>query len=200
MSGEWRLFNGYVLNAIAGNKEARGNAVLLCREIITRRGYRHLDATIQATADDDDLWSSVNVKIEQSWRRFYGKTAGAFYCWVRKVLNSVRRNLEDQYVPKRERDPEEERRKDDAAVEFLLESLASDEPTPDQVAEALERDYLVQRALTMLPIEDRAVVQMSMDGMTHEEIAEALGENRGAVRCAWRSARNRLRGDLRACA
>jgi len=124
----------------------------------------------------------------------------AFYCWVRKVLNSVRRNLEDLYIPKRERDPVEERRKDDAAVEFLLESLASDEPTPDQVAEALERDYLVQRALKMLPIEDRAVVQMSMDGMTHEEIAEALGKSRGAVRCAWRSARNRLRGELRACA
>ncbi len=200
MSEEWRFFKGHVLNAIAGNKEARGKATLLCRDIITRCGYRHLDSTIQATVDDDDLWASVNVKIEQSWHRFAGKTVGAFYCWVRTILNSVRRNLEDRYVPKRERDPDGERRKDDAAVQFLFEAMASDEPTPDQVAEALEREYLVQRALKVLPLEERAVVQMSMDGMTHEEIADMLGESRSAVRSRWRSARNRLRAELRACA
>ncbi len=73
----------------------------------------------------------------------------------------------------------------------------ADEPTIDQVLEAIELVHLLQAALSLIPQAQRAVVLMHyVEGLTCQEIAALLGEAVGTVRVRLHRARERLRAEL----
>jgi RNA polymerase sigma factor (sigma-70 family) len=195
-SGTFRLL---FLKAVQGDNAALGKLFECCREMITRAGYRRLNPAL-TSLDDDDLWQEVFFRIVSRWNTVRTKTVDRFYHWVRRVLESTRRRLEDRYATRGKRDPARELRLDDEANRFLGELLVSDVLTPVHVAQVAENRRLVRRALMKLEQRERAIVQWWMDGMTLEEIAARLGRSHSSVRRVWRAARNRLQAPLQICA
>jgi RNA polymerase sigma factor (sigma-70 family) len=75
--------------------------------------------------------------------------------------------------------------------------IASDDPSPVEVAEARELLELVRGALEALPDRQRRVALMYyVDGLAAAEIAALLGTSTGAVRVGLHRARRRLRESL----
>ena len=73
----------------------------------------------------------------------------------------------------------------------------ADEPTVDQVLEAVELVHLLQTALALIPQAQRAVVLMHyVEGLSCQEIAALLGEAVVTVRVRLHRARERLRAEL----
>jgi RNA polymerase sigma factor (sigma-70 family) len=199
MTTQSSTFRTLFSQAAQGDNDARGELFERCREMITRAGYRRLNPAL-TSLDDDDLWQEVYFRIVSRWSTVHTETVDRFYHWVRKVLASTRRRLEDRYTTRGKRDPARELRLGDEANRFLGELLVSDTLTPLQVAQAVENGRLVRRALMKLDRRERGVVQMWMNGMTLEEIAMRLGRSHSDVRRVWRAARDRLHAPLQVCA
>jgi RNA polymerase sigma factor (sigma-70 family) len=187
------------LKAAAGDNAARGELFELCRAMITRAGYRRLNPAV-TSLDDDDLWQEVFFRIVSRWAWIRAKSVDRFYHWVRKVLDSTRRRLEDRYARRGKRDPSRELRLDDECNAFLGELLVCEALSPVLVAQALENEQFVRCAMMRLKRGERGIVQMWMNGMTFEEIAVRLGRSHSTVRRVWRAVRDRLRHPLRICA
>jgi RNA polymerase sigma factor (sigma-70 family) len=184
--------------AVQGDNRARGELFECCREMITRAGYRRLNPAL-TSLDDDDLWQEVYFRIVSRWSSVRTKTVDRFYHWVRRVLESTRRRLEDRYTTRGKRDPARELRLDDEANRFLGELLVSGILTPVHLAQVAENQRLVRRALMNLARRERAIGQWWMDGLTLEEIAMRLGRSHSSVRRVWRAARDRLHAPLQVC-
>jgi RNA polymerase sigma factor (sigma-70 family) len=183
------------VQAAQGDNGARGELLECCREMITRAGYRRLNPAL-TSLDDDDLWQEVFLRVVSRWSTIRTPTVDRFYHWVRKVLQSTRRRLEDRYATRGKRDPGRELRLDDEGNRFLSELLIANALSPLQIAQSIEYRRLVRRVLLTVEHQQRAVVQMWMDGMTLEEIAARLGRSHSSVRRVWRDARDRLQAPL----
>ncbi|MBA2529013.1 MAG: bifunctional nuclease family protein [Euzebyales bacterium] len=74
---------------------------------------------------------------------------------------------------------------------------SDDGPSPADLAEAAEMAALVRRAIAALPPGQReATALYYLDGLTHRELAAALGTTVGAVKTRLHKARSHLRRDL----
>jgi RNA polymerase sigma-70 factor (ECF subfamily) len=71
------------------------------------------------------------------------------------------------------------------------------EPSPDKVVEQSEAEVLVEQALSRLPEDQAVVMRLSFfKGMSHGEIAEALGTPLGTVKSRLRLAFQKVREEL----
>jgi len=75
----------------------------------------------------------------------------------------------------------------------LIDELPDHRPTPDAEVERADRRGALLQAIRQLPTSRRQVVLLSLEGLSHDEIAEVLGTtaNNVGVRL------NRARADLR---
>lgn len=74
------------------------------------------------------------------------------------------------------------------------ESIASDEPAPDEAVSGRQRQERVQAALAVLPAEQREVIELAyIEGLSHSEIAARLSIPAGTVKSRMRLAYDRLR-------
>lgn len=75
----------------------------------------------------------------------------------------------------------------------VLERDSGDTPVIEQVSDAMSRDA-VRRAVATLPDDQRRTVQLAyFDGLTHVEIAQAMGVPAGTVKSRLRLALERMR-------
>jgi RHS repeat-associated protein len=135
-----RQLEACVLNALAGHKESRGEAVKLCLAVVTHGGRCRVDRSIASKFDGDDFRQQVALGVEQTWHRFRGHSVGEFYCLVRSVAYRTRCAAEGQYMPECRCSAELEARRRRAGAAVLEELLTSEEPSPEAVAEAHERE------------------------------------------------------------
>lgn len=79
----------------------------------------------------------------------------------------------------------------------LAETLASDDPAPDQAASDSQREARVRSVLADLSLEQRQVVEMAyIEGLSHSEIAERLSLPLGTVKSRMRLAYQKVRTAL----
>ncbi len=84
----------------------------------------------------------------------------------------------------------------DASVDRPLDAIlgvVDRSPSPDDLAMATERRGSVARALTLLPNDQRRVVELRLAGLTGPEVAATLGRSHDSVRTAQRRALAQLR-------
>lgn len=99
------------------------------------------------------------------------------------------------------RDVRRRRRRELAASGDLARDVPDpDEPRPEDVVAAVEREAAVRAALATLPEEYRRVIEEHYLGtapLTHDELARRLGQARGSVSRRLRKALDELRRRLR---
>jgi RNA polymerase sigma-70 factor (ECF subfamily) len=90
------------------------------------------------------------------------------------------------------------RRQKREEVHAAIESVEPEGPEqPDEVVDIGRREARVREALKILPPDQLDVVKLAfVEGLTHSEIAQALGLPLGTVKSRMRLAMGRLRGHL----
>jgi RNA polymerase sigma-70 factor (ECF subfamily) len=146
------------------------------RELVERHTRRVFAISYRFSGrvdEAEDLTQEVFVKVYQSLAR-YEPAAGTFGTWLGTV---ARNHAIDQYRRRRE---ERARVNDDPEALPLLPDHA--EPVDDALARN-ERAQLVRRAVAALPQQLReAVVLCDLQGLSYEEIADALSLPLGTVK------------------
>ena len=78
--------------------------------------------------------------------------------------------------------------------EYAVENLPSTQPTPERLYQSKETGRLIEAALRKLPGKLRAVVVLKeIEGLSYEEIADALATSLGTVKSRISRARQELR-------
>jgi RNA polymerase sigma-70 factor (ECF subfamily) len=134
--------------------------------------------------DAEDLTQEVFVRVFRSLSTY---RPGTFEGWLHRItvnlfLDGARRR---------------QRQRTDALAEDAAERLPGDDPGPERAFEFRNLTDDVQQALSELPPEFRAAVVLSdIEGLSYEEVGEALGIKLGTVRSRIHRARARLRQAL----
>ena len=134
--------------------------------------------------DAEDLTQEVFVRV---FRSLHTYQPGTFEGWLHRITT----NLFLDMVRRRQRIRFE------GLAEDAHERLPGREPSPQQLIDDRGFDTDVQHALDQLPPEFRAaVVLCDIEGLSYEEIAEALGVKMGTVRSRIHRGRAMLRDAL----
>jgi RNA polymerase sigma-70 factor (ECF subfamily) len=134
--------------------------------------------------DAEDLTQDVFVRVFRSLSSY---TPGAFEGWLHRIttnlfLDQVRRRQRIRF---------------DGLPDDAAERIAGREATPAEAYDATHFDDDVQRALdALLPEFRAAVVLADIEGLSYEEIAQALDVKLGTVRSRIHRGRSQLRAAL----
>ncbi len=134
--------------------------------------------------DAEDLTQEVFVRVFRSLSTY---TPGTFEGWLHRItvnmfLDTARRK---------------QRQRTDSLADDAADRLPGDDPGPERLYEFRNLTDDVQAALSALPPEFRAaVVLCDIEGLSYEEVGEALGIKLGTVRSRIHRARARLRRSL----
>ncbi|MFJ4207081.1 RNA polymerase sigma factor SigE [Paenarthrobacter sp. NPDC089675] len=134
--------------------------------------------------DAEDLTQEVFVRVFRSLENF---KPGTLDGWLHRITTNL---FLDQARRK-------SRIRFDALAEDAESRLPGREPGPEQSFEHNNLDLDVQRALEELPPDFRAaVVLCDLEGLSYDEVAEALGVKLGTVRSRIHRGRTMLREKL----
>ena len=134
--------------------------------------------------DAEDLTHDVFVRV---FRSLDGYTPGTFEGWLHRITTNL-------FLDKARR---KQRIRFDALTDEFAALLHSGGASPEQIVLEHGFDADIQRALDALPPQFRAaVVLCDIEGLTYEEVAEALGIKLGTVRSRIHRGRSLLREAL----
>lgn len=174
----------------AGNAEAFGELVLRYQD----RLYPTIFRLVGSEEDSRDVLQDAFVRAFTKLDLFQGTSS--FYTWIYRIAVNQAVNFHRRRSPRLINLPEIERGGDIATA---LEE-PSRELDPAERLDRAERDELIQKALSRLSVEHRAVVILKdLEDHRYEEIAEILDIPVGTVRSRLHRARCELReflGDL----
>lgn len=151
------------------------------RSLVYRFAYR-LTGNPQ---DAEDLTQDVFVRVFRSLSSY---RPGSFEGWLHRIttnlfLDGVRRRARQRTQPWLDED--------------AAERVADAEPDPGQLLDAAHLDADVQAALDALAPDFRAAVLLcDVEGLTYEEVGEALGIKLGTVRSRIHRGRRQMREAL----
>ncbi len=81
-------------------------------------------------------------------------------------------------------------------VESLTDEIVDARPSADEALDASRRRDALFRAIVELPVGARSVLTLTLEGLTHEEIADVLGTTANSVAVRLSRARAELRARL----
>jgi RNA polymerase sigma-70 factor, ECF subfamily len=117
------------------------------------------------------------------WRKagLYSRDKGSASTWIFTIARNLRIDRLRREVPWQEL-PEGH------------DEISSDDPNPEEIVSAWERQERTQTALATLPEDQKAVVSLAyLEGLSHSEIAERLSLPLGTVKSRMRLAYQKIR-------
>lgn len=142
--------------------------------------------------DAGDLTQEVLIRIYRSIKSF--KEQSSFSTWIYRITTNV---CLDELRKRKNRKVislDEEIKLDDGDMKRQIES---DEPTPEETAEAEDLRKIVNDAIERLNEEHRIVIVLrDIQGLSYEEIAEVLKCPEGTVKSRINRARQALKNIL----
>jgi RNA polymerase sigma-70 factor (ECF subfamily) len=176
----------------AGDKGAFDQLVLKHKDKLFTLCYRFFGDYHEA----NDVAQETFIRVYRSLRQF--KFESAFATWLYRIaVNTCRNRLKSSAYRQKKAtvslDNPGISEGDDPSLE-----IADDSRSPVAELEKKERWMLIQRAISALPDEQRAVVALrDIQGLSYDEIAEITGSNLGTVKSRLARARLDLRERLR---
>lgn len=136
---------------------------------------------LQDTHDAQDAAQDVFVKAYAGLKAF--KPDASLYTWLYRIAVNTCLDYKRKSRPEQPQDES-----------FLLDDLASTEPSPEQRYQSKEIGQAIQAALQKLPEHLRAaIVLKEIEELSYEEIAEVLHTSLGTVKSRISRAREELR-------
>lgn len=167
--------------AISGDQVACGQLLALVRPELEIFLRLHGAQRFRSRESVDDVVQSVFGECLASLPSFTPRGPGSFRGWLRCL--ALRKLLDKQrYHAAQARDLEREEPTGGTRLEPFADSLHQ-LPTPSQAAIGREAAERLERALAVLPDDQRQVVTMArLFAMPHAEIAEVLGKSEASCR------------------
>jgi RNA polymerase sigma-70 factor (ECF subfamily) len=135
---------------------------------------------VGATPDRDDLLQDISVAIWRALPRFRGE------CSERTFLFRIAHNRAIAYITRRQLPIQ-----DDDAIE-----VEDSRPNPEQTLSAAQQGQRLFDAVQRLPMNQRQVVTLMLEGLSYSEIADVLGISETNVGARLTRARHMLRARL----
>ena len=160
-----------------------------------RKVYRLISRLVRDPAEVEDVAQEAFIKAYRALPQFRGDSA--FYTWLYRIaVNTAKNHLVAQ--GRRPIPLSDTLSEDEDGESFGREDVVSDNQTPD--AELLSRQIAetVNRAIEALPQDLRTAVTLrEIEGLSYEEIAEAMNCPIGTVRSRIFRAREAIAQQLR---
>lgn len=135
----------------------------------------------RTTAEREDLEQEIALAVWRALPSFRGE------CSERTFVLRIAHNRALTAMTQRRRTPPSEE---------LSETIPFEAPDPEVLAGLSERMRRVIRALHTLPMSQRQVLLLALEGLTHDEIGEVLGITTGNVAVRVSRARVELKAAL----
>jgi RNA polymerase sigma-70 factor (ECF subfamily) len=158
-----------------------------------RKIFRLLSRLIRDPAEIEDVAQEAFIKAYRALPNFRGESA--FYTWLYRIaINTAKNHL----VAQGRRAPTTTETEVEDAENFDDADQLRDYNTPDAMLLSRQVGEAVNRAIEKLPEDLRtAVVLRELEGLSYEEIAEAMNCPIGTVRSRIFRAREAIAGELR---
>lgn len=171
-------------------QRARDGDATAFAEIVVRYQDRIYNLAFRMLGNEVDAADAAQEAFIAAWEsmgRFRGQSA--LYTWLYRVAMNKALGLRRRRQARREVSSN--------AEEVLMETAADCGEAPPEVANAHEREAIVQEAIDALPDDLRSVaVLRDIEGLEYEQIAEILSIALGTVKSRLHRARLVLRGSL----
>ncbi len=174
-----------VERAQRGDVQAYNELVLAYQQLAYNVAYR-------ITSNEDQAMDATQDGFLKGYRALSQFRGGSFKAWILRIITNC---CYDQ-LRRRQRRPQ-------TPIDDLLENdehsrlLEDTDDRPETAVERQEFDITIQRALNLLPEDQRVTVIMSdIEGMSYEEIAAATDVALGTVKSRLSRGRAKLRAFL----
>lgn len=184
----------------AGHSEA-GNALIRQFEPWLRvLAGAQLDSRFRAKIDPSDIVQQTLAEAVRALPKFRGNSEGEWLAWLRQILAHVLAHEVRRYAGTQKRDIAREVSLDQelsVASQRLGDLLAASGSSISSHLDGPERERWVAQILGRLPDDYRTVLILRhFEGLSHQEVAQRMGRNPGAVRMLWVRALTRLRSEI----
>ena len=173
--------------ARAGDEEALGRLVAACEPEIRRVARAHLGRLLRPHLDSVDVAQSVQIALLLGLREGRLDVSSPDKL-VGLAAAMVRHKVADHWRRVRRRGGLLQRGIEARDLGALIASEGGDDPSV-----ARERDEQVERMLTLLPKDERRILELRLLGHSTAEVARALGLNADVLRVRLSRLRKRLR-------
>lgn len=188
--------------AIAAAKETQdpGGLLDIYRSYLVMLARCQVNDKLRLKTDPSDLAQEVLLHAANGFAKFQGTTQEEFTAWLRSILSRVLANNWRHYATTQRRDIRLERRLlsevSDSALR-LGQAVASDLPSPSDVAIQRENAVLIADALERLPDEYRQVILLrQVEQLPFSDVAKRMGKTVDSVRNLWPRALAKLKRQL----
>ena len=168
------------------------------RQLVERHQRRAFAIAIGLVRDEQDAREIVQeafLRVYRGLDRFHGSSS--FFTWLYRIVTNLSIDLMRK-PSRRERELDVSREiKDELDVPLLARIDGAD---PHDVVRRNEIAETIQSALDALPPYHRGVILMrEIEGMSYEEMADAMGVSKGTIMSRLFHARQKLQRALASC-
>jgi RNA polymerase sigma-70 factor (ECF subfamily) len=185
-AAEWSV-EASICSARAGSFSAVGKLLDFYRGFLLSVANGELSAELAQKVAPSDLVQETCFQAARGFLRFEGKTEGELKAWLRQILLNNVRDAERRFRRADKRDCSREVPIDTHGhgSEWLTQLATTDATPSNQVAQA-EIKAILATEIRTLSQEQRAVVQLrSFEGLSFEEVGQAIGKSADAARKIW---------------
>jgi RNA polymerase sigma factor (sigma-70 family) len=185
-----------IAQAAAGDRAALAQLLLNAYEPLQRHLASAISPELQALVRQEDVLQQVFVRAAQAIGRFQYHHPGSLLGWLTTIADNLIRDAERRR--RRERRAGETRLPGRGAASssfgLLLDRLVTDSTTPGGRVQRWEHVRRLRGAIASLPEEQREVIERHyLRDQSYEQIGEAMGRSKDAVRGLSYRARQNLR-------
>lgn len=182
--------------AISGDRAALSQLLLLHYDALNQHVSARIPRQLQGLLRTDDVLQQTFVRAAQAINTFETRHPGAFRGWLRTIAENLvrdalrRRQRERRLSGQQDHMPENR----DHSAAPLLDRVAAANTTPSRQVQNRESISRLRDAMQGLPEQQRDIVQRRyLQGQSLEQIANATGLTKNAVRGVCYRARKTLR-------
>lgn len=190
-----------LLQAFRQGESAAGNQVLRHFEPWLRFLARmQWESRFHAKFDPSDIVQQAMLEAVRDFAQFRGATEAELAAWLRQILAHALAHEIRRYAGTQKRNLNREVSLDQQltqASQRLGDVIPATGTSPSRALIRQEHELQLARALERLPDDYRDVILLrNLEGLSHEQIAQRLNRNAGAVRMLWVRALARLREEI----
>ncbi len=178
--------------AVHGDRDALSQVLLLHYDALQQHIARRLSGDLKRHVSADDILHQAMVRAARGIRNYEPRHENAFLAWLKTIAD----NLIHDARKKKQR----ERRADSRGAGMgsswaaMVERIGGEGSTPSLKAQREDNARRLRAAVASLPEDYRRVVERYyLFDQSLDEIAQALGMTKGAVRAMCYRAKKRLR-------